>query len=179
MLRRWLARLRRAAALPRAERRELARAQAALLAAQLRVWTRPAGRLVRVGPLTADGCGTTVPRGADASVPPGDGESPGADSTYGRPWPSVRPTDDADALARAVDRAAAAGLFRPACLARALALHRLLGRAGVDGGRIRIGVRPEGPRLRAHAWVEVHGAALGEDGRRARGFLPLPGEARP
>ena len=177
MLRRWLARLRRAAALPRAERGELARAQAALLAAQLRVWTRPAGRLVRLGPHTADAPGTTGPRGADAGAPPGDGEPGGADSTSGRP--SARPTAHADALARAVDRAARAGLFRPACLVRALALHRLLGRAGVDGGRIRIGVRTEGPRLRAHAWVEVHGAALGENERRARGFLPLAGEARP
>jgi hypothetical protein len=176
MLRRWLARLRRAAALSRAERRELARAQAALLAAQLRVWTRPAGRLVRLGPLTADAPGTTGPGGAYAGVPPG-GEPGGADSTSGRP--SARPTAHADALARAVDRAARAGLFRPACLVRALALHRLLGRAGVGGGRIRIGVRTEGPRLRAHAWVEVDGAALGEDGRRAGGFLPLPGEARP
>jgi hypothetical protein len=46
---RWLAPLRKAAALPRAERGDLARALAALAAAQLRVWTRPAGRLVRPG----------------------------------------------------------------------------------------------------------------------------------
>ena len=149
-MRAWLLRVRRLAALPPAERRDLARAQAALVAAQLRVWTRPAGRLIRRGAAGLPVRGAT-PAQAERAVQ----------------------------LARAVDRAAGAGLFRPACLVRALALHRLLGRAGVDGGRIRIGVRPEGPRLRAHAWVEVHGAALGEDGRRARGFLPLPGEARP
>lgn len=158
MLRRWFSRLRRAAALPAAERSELARAQAALLAAQLRVWTRPAGRLVRPGPEPTE-------------------MSP--DAGRRDPVPSYP-----HALARAVDRAARAGLFRPVCLVRALALHRLLGRAGVDGARIRIGVRPEGARLHAHAWVEVDGAALGEDGRRARGFqalqpAALPAEADP
>jgi hypothetical protein len=151
MLRRWLARLRSAAALPAAERREVARAQTALLAAQLRVWTRPAGRLL---PLDA----TDAREAAIVHPPPCD-----------RPPPH--------ALARAVDRAAEAGLFRPACLVRALALQRMLASAGVGGARIRIGVRPEGTRLHAHAWVEVDGAALGNDGRRAPGFQPLQAAA--
>lgn len=162
MLRRWLSRLRRAAALPPAERRELARAQAALLAAQLRVWTRPAGRLVRLAPERRE------------TAPQAHGDAARRD-----PAPSYP-----HSLARAVDRAARGGLFRPACLVRALALHRLLARAGVAGARIRIGVRPEGARLHAHAWVEVDGAALGEDGRRAGRFQPLrpaalPAEAGP
>lgn len=156
MLRRWLFRLRRAAALPAAERSEVARAQAALLAAQLRVWTRPAGRLVRLdagrGEMSPEARGDPRRRGP---APP-------------HPDPSC-----AHALARAVDRAAMGGVFRPACLVRALALHRLLARAGVAGARIRIGVRPEGARLHAHAWVEVDGVALGEDGRRAHRFQTL------
>lgn len=154
---RLLSRLRRAAALPAAERGALARAQAALLAAQLRVWTRPAGRLVRLGPAPADAS-------ADAHRPP--------------PRPHPAPSSP-QALARAVDRAARGGLFRPACLVRALALHRLLARAGVAGARIRVGVRPEGARLHAHAWVEVDGAPLGEDGRRAGGFQALQPAALP
>lgn len=148
-MRRWLARLRSAAALPPAERRALARAQAALLGAQLRVWTRPPGSLVRPGAAAAPG--------------------PAAERDAGR----------ARALAEAVDRAAAAGLFRPACLVRALALHRLLLRDGVPGARIRLGVQRDGNGLAAHAWVEVDGAVLGDDGRRAPRFHPLHPPALP
>ena len=147
-MRAWLQRLRKLAALPPAERRDLVRAQAALVAAQLRVWTQPAGRLVR----------------------PGAAE------------PSSDPATSADAeragkLALAVDRAAEGGLFRPACLVRSLALHRLLARDGVRGVRIRVGVRPGGGGLSAHAWVEVGGEALGDDGRRAGAFHAISGGA--
>jgi hypothetical protein len=142
-MRRWLARLRSAAAVPAAERRALARAQAALLGAQLRVWTRPAGSLVRPGPAS----------------PAGE--------------PDPRDVERARSLARVVDRAASAGLFRPACLVRALALHRLLVRDGIPGARIRLGVRRDGSGLAAHAWVEMDGAVLGDDGRRAPRFLSL------
>ena len=147
-MRRWLARLRSAAALPPAERRALARAQAALLGAQLRVWTRPAGSLVRPGPAEPE-------------------------------RPAERDAERARALAAAVDRAARAGLFRPACLVRALALHRLLLRDGIPGARIRLGVRRDGSGLAAHAWVEVNGAVLGDDGRRAPRFLSLHPPALP
>ncbi|HYR11820.1 MAG TPA: lasso peptide biosynthesis B2 protein [Longimicrobium sp.] len=146
---RWLARLRSAAALPTAERSALARAQAALLGAQLRVWTRPAGALVRPGPAAQP-----------ARAAEGDAER-------------------ARALAAAVDRAASASLFRPACLVRALALHRLLVRDGIPGARIRLGVRREGGGLAAHAWVELDGAVLGDDGRRAPRFLSLHPPALP
>jgi hypothetical protein len=148
-MRRWLARLRSAAALPAGERRALARAHAALLGAQLRVWTRPAGTLVRPGP-------------GPATREPG-------------PWDVER----ARLLARVVDRAASSGLLRPACLVRALALHRLLLRDGITGARIRLGVRRDGSALAAHAWVEVGGAVLGDDGRRASRFLSLHPPALP
>lgn len=65
----------------------------------------------------------------------------------------------AEALARAVGRAADYGIFRPLCLVRALALHRVLERHGIRGSRVRIGVRMLGGRFAAHAWVE-HGARI-------------------
>jgi hypothetical protein len=152
-MRNWLRTLRSVAALPPSERRGLARAQAALLAAQLRVWTRPAGRLIHPG-------------AAPSSLPP---TASAREDAAGH----------AAARARAVDRAAAAGLFRPRCLVRALALQALLARDGGTGARSGRGGRRGAPRLLAHAWVEVHGAALGDDGRLARGFLPLHPAALP
>ena len=123
-------------------RREVARAEVALVAAQLALWTRPAGRLVR---------------------PSAPADPPSAD-----PAAVAR----ARRLAAAVDRAAARSVLRPTCLARALALHRLLAREGL-GGAIRIGVAPDRGRFGAHAWVELGGAGLGDDGARAAAFHPL------
>jgi hypothetical protein len=66
-------------------------------------------------------------------------------------------------LERAVSRAARYGCFRPKCLARSVALHRLLARAGIPGSRIRIGVRRESDALVAHAWVTLEGRIVGDD----------------
>src|SRR5581483_7029840 len=77
---------------------ELAEAQIALLSAQLLVWTRPTGRLVA----------GTAPERAPAEPPTGS--------------PDPRATRWALAVARAAEH----GLFRPYCLVRAVALHRLL-----------------------------------------------------
>lgn len=52
--------------------------------------------------------------------------------------------------------AAVAARYMPgaACLVEALAAHHLLSRYGFHS-RLRIGVRPEGDGIAAHAWVEV------------------------
>lgn len=123
-------------------------AEWALLRAQLRVWTRPTGRLVRA-PLPADGA-------RRPGAPAGDLE------------PHVR------RATIALDRAVRRGPLRPGCLVRSLALADLLARRGVPEGCIRIGVRRgDGRLLDAHAWVELDGRVVGDDPRRVRGFVPL------
>ncbi len=49
----------------------------------------------------------------------------------------------------------------PTCLEESLALWWLLGRRGIDS-ELRIGVRKQGEKFEAHAWVERAGAALNE-----------------
>jgi hypothetical protein len=107
-------------------------AQLELLRAQVIVWHRPIGRLI------------TEP-------PPQPGQPPSA---------SREAVERAANIARAVDRAARRGVFRPKCLVRSLALHRMLERSGIDGSVIRIGVRRDGDELLAHAWVEHLGVTL-------------------
>jgi hypothetical protein len=51
--------------------------------------------------------------------------------------------------------AARYGLGRPTCLARSLALVRLLDRAGIEGARIKAGVFRDQKTFLAHAWVEL------------------------
>src|SRR2546426_8573364 len=53
------------------------------------------------------------------------------------------------------------GLVHPSCLAKSLTLWWLLGRQGISS-RLRIGIRKENGKLRAHAWVEREGTALDE-----------------
>ncbi|MGI9042044.1 MAG: lasso peptide biosynthesis B2 protein [Gemmatimonadales bacterium] len=108
---------------------DIARAQCALIRAQLAVWLWPTGRLVAAS------------TGAAAEPDP-----PGAALLARR-------------MGRAVHRAATYGLFRPKCLTRALALKKLLEDRGVRSARLCVGVRPDGSRLLAHAWVE-HGEAV-------------------
>lgn len=64
-----------------------------------------------------------------------------------------------------MSRAARFGVFRPRCLVRSLALQQMIERRGIEGSRIRIGVRREGEqgeRLTAHAWVEYGDLVLGD-----------------
>ena len=65
------------------------------------------------------------------------------------------------AIARVVELAARSGLRRHSCLPKSLVLQRLLAQRGHDAA-LRIGVRKEGERLAAHAWVEVDGVTVGE-----------------
>ena len=122
---------------------DLARAQIALVVAQLHVWTVPRGRLVTVG--------------AEPDAPAFD----------------ARALVAAERLTRAVRRAAAHGLFRPKCLVQALGLRMLLERAGVRGLRIRVGVRRDAEGFAAHAWVELAGHPLGERPEVVRSLVPL------
>jgi len=122
---------------------DLLRAQAALLVAQFVVWTRPQGRLVSRHP-----------------VPP--------PPTEARPQPAAR----AQALARAIHRAAHYGLTRPACLVRAIALRRLLAASGFDAV-VRVGVRQHNGSLDAHAWVELDGTVLGDRETHTGSFTEL------
>ena len=58
------------------------------------------------------------------------------------------------------------------CLARSLALTRVLARRGVPT-TMRIGVRTLNGTLMAHAWVEWRGRALGDDERSLQQFAPF------
>lgn len=73
---------------------------------------------------------------------------------------------------RAVDVAARHHLYPMHCVPRALALRSLLAEEGV-ATELRIGVRKEGGRLAAHAWVEHRGAPIGEAPAIAERFTPL------
>ena len=53
------------------------------------------------------------------------------------------------------------GLVHPSCLAKSLTLWWLLGWQGIPS-HLRIGIRKEGEKFAAHAWVEREGAALNE-----------------
>jgi hypothetical protein len=75
-------------------------------------------------------------------------------------------------IARMVRVAAEHGPFRAKCLEQSLVLRWLLLRRGFDA-RILFGARKEDEQMQAHAWVEVDGVALNEDGGVYRGFSPL------
>jgi len=128
------------------EWRQLAAAQLQLLRAQLRLWTTQEGQLLTTG----------------------------AGSGYDHA-PSTRRVSDARELALAIGRAAEYGVFRPACLARSMALCRLLDSHGIDGGRVQIGVILRGGRFVAHAWVEYAGEILGDDEGIVSKYEPLVG----
>jgi hypothetical protein len=67
----------------------------------------------------------------------------------------------ADLTARMVRAAVRNSPGHPTCLDESLALWWLLGRQGVRSD-LRIGVRKDGEKFEAHAWVERDGVALNE-----------------
>lgn len=81
--------------------------------------------------------------------------------------------EHAEDLAVAIDRVGRFGIGRPRCLVRSIALHALLEKENVTGSRIRVGVRMNGPRFEAHAWVELTGRIIGEDSTYVQKFTPL------
>jgi hypothetical protein len=151
---------RKLATLGVAEWRYLLHAQFALLWAQGLVWLRPLGRLVDSTPASAANAAATA---GEAGVPAERAPAVGA-----APVPEV-PRQ----LALGVRRAAAYGVFRPLCLARSVALNRLLDRYGYPGSRIRVGVRWVDGKFAAHAWVEYQGQILGDDVEHVNRFADL------
>lgn len=127
---------------------DLLSAQTALIAAQLLVWFRPTARLVSAAPFHK----------CDAK------EAVGDDQTL---WPKAQST------ALAVRRMADHGLFRPKCLVRSVALSRMLNRRGIQGSRVRVGVRLCDGQFAAHAWVELGEKVLGDDERHTNSFAHL------
>jgi transglutaminase superfamily protein len=136
--------LRKLLGLSRAEWVELFWGQGALIHAQLLVWTRPRGRLLAA---------------SEPSAGPG-GQRRDA-------------TPEMHRLARAVERVADYGLYRPSCLVRSLALQRLLAARGIHSSTVRVGVRLAGGHFTAHAWVECDGQVLGDRDWRVKEFDEL------
>jgi len=66
-----------------------------------------------------------------------------------------------DLTVRMVRAAALHSVGHPTCLEESLALWWLLGRQGI-ASVLRIGVRKQGDKFEAHAWVESDGVALNE-----------------
>jgi hypothetical protein len=126
-----------------------AQAQSLLLITQLRLYTAPQGEFVAL-----------------------------------RACPSSAQTDPANLprarlLASAVHRAASYGVFRPACLVRAVALCALLERKGIYGAQVRLGVNVTDGAFKAHAWVEYAGTILGDEPWHVRSFVPIAAAAGP
>lgn len=66
-----------------------------------------------------------------------------------------------DLTVRIVRAALRHSLPRPTCLQESLVLWSLLGRQGI-ASELRVGVRKQGDKFEAHAWVERDGVALNE-----------------
>jgi hypothetical protein len=128
------------------EIRDVAEAQLALLCAQAMRWLRPLGYLV------------------DVADEPASVSAPAATSSQ---------REAGERFARAINRATRYGVFRPKCLARAVALSQMLDAHGIGGHRIRIGVRRADGNFTAHAWVELDNWALGDNAWSIRSYVPL------
>ena len=81
------------------------------------------------------------------------------------------------AVAAWVSRAAAAGVLPVGCLPRALLTAAILERRGIEVA-VRIGVRRDGDRMEAHAWVEHEGVPVAEPHEIAARFAPFDRDFR-
>ncbi|HSA56746.1 MAG TPA: lasso peptide biosynthesis B2 protein [Gemmatimonadaceae bacterium] len=72
-----------------------------------------------------------------------------------------------------VRRASVYGIFQPSCLTQSIALSQLLERDGIEGARIRVGVRHVAGAVQAHAWVEYGGEVIGDFGEHVATFTQL------
>ena len=89
-----------------------------------------------------------------------------ASTAVGRPreatsYPNRSEAHHAHRWARAVRRAQLFGWWRCACLARSIALHRLLEARGVPGSHVCVGVK-YAAAFEAHAWVELGDWVVGD-----------------
>jgi hypothetical protein len=130
-----------------AEIRDVGEAQIELLRAQAMQWLRPLGEFVEV--TNVDSASQTLTA------------------------PSSEQAETCERLSSAMIRATRYGVFRPLCLARAVALSRMLNAHGVVGHRIRIGVRREGGAFTAHAWVQFGDLVLGDTETNTLTYSPL------
>ena len=126
--------------------RALAKAQVALWWAQRELHRRPTGELVRDGALQAQSSG----RHADRH-------------------------EEIREIAKALNRAARFGFFRPKCLVRSMGLRRMIDDAGISGATVRVGVQVLRGRFNAHAWVEYDGEVVGDDAALVARYVPLTG----
>lgn len=91
--------------------------------------------------------------------------------------PARRPGGQAvpvERLARLIEVAARHHLYPMTCLRQALVLERWLAQQGLAAD-LRIGVRREGSRLWAHAWLEHGGRPVAEPREAIAAFAPLLG----
>jgi len=68
---------------------------------------------------------------------------------------------EAALAAHMVNAAERHGFIHPSCLAKSLTLWWLLAWRGIES-HLRIGIRKQGEKFEAHAWVERDGAAINE-----------------
>lgn len=130
-------------------RRDLIRAQLALLRAKWSLGRAPNGTLVTAA---VEGTAREIARAATPT--------------------QVRRARE---IAVAVVRTERAGLVRAPCLARAIAIRHLIQREGLGDGEIRVGVRMSDGRLEAHAWVDYGGVQLVTTRDELQGYVPLDG----
>ena len=81
--------------------------------------------------------------------------------TYGSQGPEAQAC--ASLTAQMVRAAARHGIGNPSCLEVSLVLWWLLARQGIASD-LRVGIRTDGGKFEAHAWVECGGATLNEPG---------------
>ena len=63
-------------------------------------------------------------------------------------------------------------LYRFRCLVRSIVLCHLLASQGFEA-QLEFGVRKDGKKIRAHAWVEIDGDPLGESANLYSAYTPL------
>jgi hypothetical protein len=78
----------------------------------------------------------------------------------------------ANRIAALVAIAARHGPFRASCLPVSVTLQRLLRERGIDA-QLHVGVRKNGDRLEAHAWVEREGTVLLDTSGAGEPFIPF------
>jgi hypothetical protein len=94
----------------------------------------------------------------------------------GTPVPIGAPWFTIQRHLRLVRAAARHHLYPMGCLRQSLVLQSLLARRGIRTD-LRMGVRKEGQRLSAHAWLECAGRPIGEAESISLCFAPLVGSA--
>jgi len=176
MLKESLRVVRKLATLGGREWAELFRAQGMLIAAQVLVWTRPTGHFIARSeqPAAAQALPPAEHSRSEASRP--EAHRTAARSMEPRriePQGMEARSADAQRIALAVGRAAEYGVFRPLCLARSVALQRMLEAHGIRGSQIKIGVRRKGNELAAHAWVQYGDRVLGDTPSHVGSFAQL------